>query len=101
LPGLSMIGSPGTGASSGMMAAEICRRVSNGETLQEVCRTPGMPPSSTVRWWYIRDLEGSRHYTRRRDNRRLKRGPMTSLPLVRTGTASPMTAASGSIPNDG
>jgi hypothetical protein len=32
------------------LAAEICRRVSNGETLQEVCRTPGMPPSSTVRW---------------------------------------------------
>ena len=40
------------------LAAEICRRVSNGETLQEVCRTPGMPPASTVRWWYLHDLEG-------------------------------------------
>jgi Bacteriophage Sf6, terminase small subunit-like len=40
------------------LAAEICRRVSNGETLREVCRTPGMPPESTVRWWYSHNLEG-------------------------------------------
>ena len=40
------------------LAAEICRRVSNGETLRDVCRTPGMPPESTVRWWFSHDLEG-------------------------------------------
>jgi hypothetical protein len=40
------------------LAAEICCRVANGETLRDVCRTPGMPPVSTVRWWYTHDVEG-------------------------------------------
>lgn len=33
------------------LAAEICRRVSEGEPLRQVCRDPGMPPESTVRGW--------------------------------------------------
>jgi len=40
------------------LAAEILRRVSTGETLREVCRTPGMPPEATVRGWHLRDIEG-------------------------------------------
>jgi hypothetical protein len=43
---------------SSELAAEICRRVANGETLREICRSPGMPPESTVRWWHLHDFEG-------------------------------------------
>jgi hypothetical protein len=43
---------------SSELAAEICRRVANGETLREICRSPGMPPESTVRWWYLHNFEG-------------------------------------------
>jgi hypothetical protein len=51
------------------VASEICRRVSNGETLREVCRTPGMPPESTVRWWYLTDTDGfAARYMRARES---------------------------------
>jgi hypothetical protein len=33
------------------IATEICRRVSNGETLSEVCRDDHMPPRQTVVQW--------------------------------------------------
>jgi hypothetical protein len=50
------------------LAAEICRRVSNGETLRQVCRIPGMPPESTVRGWVTTDLDGfSARYARARE----------------------------------
>jgi hypothetical protein len=50
------------------IAAEICRRVSSGETLREVCRTPGMPSEATVRGWHLRDIEGfSSQYVRARE----------------------------------
>jgi hypothetical protein len=50
------------------VAAEICRRVSSGETLREVCRTPGMPPEATVRGWQLRDTEGfAAQYARARE----------------------------------
>lgn len=34
---------------------EICRRVANGESLSNVCRTPGFPTPSTVRDWVVQD----------------------------------------------
>jgi hypothetical protein len=36
------------------LAVDICRRVSEGEPLRQVCRDAGMPPESTVRLW-VRD----------------------------------------------
>lgn len=33
------------------LAAEICRRLSDGEPLRQICRDPGMPPESSVRTW--------------------------------------------------
>lgn len=33
------------------IAAEICARLGHGETLQDICRTPGMPSVSTVNSW--------------------------------------------------
>ena len=51
------------------LGAEICRRVSGGETLREVCRTPGMPPEATVRGWNRADVEGfATQYARARES---------------------------------
>lgn len=33
----------------------ICGRLAEGESLLEICRTKGMPPSSTVREWVLDD----------------------------------------------
>jgi hypothetical protein len=33
------------------LAAEICRRMSEGEPLRQICRDLDMPPESTVRSW--------------------------------------------------
>ena len=33
------------------LAAEICRRLANGETLRAICRDEGFPPDRTVRGW--------------------------------------------------
>ena len=33
------------------LADEICRRMSEGEPLRQICRDRGMPPESTVRQW--------------------------------------------------
>lgn len=40
------------------LADEITRRMSQGETLKEICRNDGMPPESTVRRWALDDREG-------------------------------------------
>lgn len=40
------------------IAAEICKRLSEGETLEEVCRSDHIPASSTVRLWIVEDREG-------------------------------------------
>lgn len=50
------------------IAAEICRRLADGQTLREVCRAEGMPPESTVRLWALDDREGfSAQYARARE----------------------------------
>lgn len=47
------------------IGAEICRRISLGESLRAVCRTEGMPDESTVRRWALDDVQGfSPQYTR-------------------------------------
>jgi len=33
------------------IAAEICERIADGQSLVEICRDPEMPPERTVRWW--------------------------------------------------
>jgi hypothetical protein len=40
------------------LAETICSRMSNGESLREICRSPGMPPESTAREWVRRDVDG-------------------------------------------
>lgn len=50
------------------IAADICRRVADGETLKQVCRSEHMPSESTVRGWALDDREGfSARYARARD----------------------------------
>ena len=34
-----------------VLAAQICRRLAEGETLRAICRDPGMPAISTVMGW--------------------------------------------------
>jgi len=38
------------------IAAEILRRMTEGETLLTMCREPGMPPASTVKMWAVDNL---------------------------------------------
>ena len=40
------------------LAAAICKRVSEGEPLRQVCRDQGMPPESSVRQWSRDDRNG-------------------------------------------
>jgi hypothetical protein len=40
------------------VADEICLRLSKGESLNAICKTPGMPPEQTVRNWHISDING-------------------------------------------
>ncbi len=50
------------------IAAEICRRLAEGESLRAICRDDDMPPESTVREWVLDDREGfAAHYARARD----------------------------------
>jgi hypothetical protein len=50
------------------IAAEICRRVSLGETLTVVCKSPGIDPA-TVRDWVVGDRDGfAQAYARARVN---------------------------------
>lgn len=49
-------------------AAEICHRLSIGETLRQICRSPGMPAASTVCLWVTDDREGfAERYARARE----------------------------------
>ena len=49
-------------------ADEICERLSTGETLKSICRSPGMPHESTVRKWARDDHKGFyTRYARSRD----------------------------------
>ena len=40
------------------LAAEIARRLAEGEPLDEICADAGMPPASTVRGWALDDRGG-------------------------------------------
>lgn len=50
------------------IAAEICQRIGEGETLNQICRSEHMPARPTVVSWVIEDREGfSDRYTRAKD----------------------------------
>lgn len=50
------------------IAAEVCARLADGETLRQICRSEHIPPATTVRQWVIDDREGfSVQYARARD----------------------------------
>lgn len=47
------------------IAAAICERMANGESLREICSEDAFPPESTVRGWAVDDVDGfSARYTR-------------------------------------
>jgi hypothetical protein len=50
------------------VALEICKRMSGGETLRQICAGDNMPPESTVREWASRDVNGfAAHYAHARE----------------------------------
>jgi len=50
------------------IADKICRRLSGGETLSEICRSRGLPAKATVLLWVNEDREGfADRYVRARD----------------------------------
>ena len=50
------------------VADQICRDLSHGKTLKEVCRQENMPPESTVRLWALDDVDGfAARYARARE----------------------------------
>lgn len=50
------------------IADEVCRRLAEGESLREISRSEGMPPESTVRRWFVSDVNGfAAQYARARD----------------------------------
>lgn len=50
------------------VAAEICQRLADGETLREICRDERLPARRTVQAWVLDDHEGfSRQYARARE----------------------------------
>ncbi len=50
------------------LAAEICRRLAEGEALTKICETVGYPNESRVRQWALDDVQGfSADYTRARE----------------------------------
>lgn len=50
------------------VADEICRRMAEGESLNEISRSDGMPAASTVRGWVMDDREGfAARYARARE----------------------------------
>ncbi len=50
------------------IAAIICERMGQGQSLREICRDENMPPPSTVRNWVLDDREGfAAQYARARE----------------------------------
>jgi hypothetical protein len=50
------------------VADEICRRLAQNESLREICKSPHLPPESTVRGWTIdQDHPFSARYVRARE----------------------------------
>ncbi len=50
------------------IAAAICERLADGESLRAICRDSGMPDERTVRRWAVDDVQGfSPRYARARD----------------------------------
>ena len=50
------------------IAAEICERLANGESLRSVCRSDHMPTEAAVRQWAMDDYNGfASHYARARE----------------------------------
>lgn len=50
------------------IAAEVCRRLEEGQSLREVCRADGMPTEGAVRQWAQEDRDGfATHYARARE----------------------------------
>lgn len=50
------------------LAAQICHRLAQGESLRQVCRDEGVPSESTVRGWVVDNRDGfSAQYARARD----------------------------------
>ena len=47
---------------------EILQQMAQGMTLREICKQPGMPAPSTVRYWVVKDVDGiAERYARARD----------------------------------
>jgi len=46
---------------------EICRRMENGESLRQICATPGMPGRTTVMRWLEAEPEFQKSYARARE----------------------------------
>jgi hypothetical protein len=49
------------------IAAFICSRISNGESVRKICDDPDMPASSSIFKWLIEHKEFSEQYTRARE----------------------------------
>ena len=50
------------------IAAEICERLAEGESLRSISRTEGMPSPGTIIGWVLRDREGfSKRYAQAKD----------------------------------
>lgn len=50
------------------IAAAICERLADGETLKAICRDPGMPDDRAVRHWALEDLHSfGKRYSRARE----------------------------------
>jgi hypothetical protein len=61
------MGKKPTGRHTPEVAAEICRRIAEGESLRSVCSDEHMPTTSTVALWVVEDREGfSDKYARAR-----------------------------------
>jgi hypothetical protein len=48
------------------LAAAICDRLADGESLRTICRDPAMPARDTVRGWLARDPDFAAQYARAR-----------------------------------
>lgn len=49
------------------LAAEICERLIEGESLRRICRDSGMPTASTVCKWLVEKPDFSEQYAKARD----------------------------------